>query len=64
VRLRPCDVLAQVAPLSQHVAQFEVELAQRLADTGSPAAISSLELNPASTSVPASWLRCGPITNL
>jgi hypothetical protein len=36
VRLLPCDVLARVAPLAQHVAKFEVELAQRLAETESP----------------------------
>jgi hypothetical protein len=38
VLLRPCDVLARVAPLGQHVAQFEIELAQRLAETDCPAA--------------------------
>jgi len=38
VRLLPCDVLARVAPLAQQVAQFEVELAQRLAETESPVA--------------------------
>jgi hypothetical protein len=38
VRLLPCDVLARVAPVAQQVAQFEIELAQRLADTGSPVA--------------------------
>jgi hypothetical protein len=38
VRLLPCDVLARVAPLGQEVAQFEVELAQRLAETESPVA--------------------------
>ncbi len=37
VRLLPCDVLARVAYVGQEVAQFEVELAQRLAETGSPA---------------------------
>src|SRR5258705_11414347 len=36
VRLLPCDVLARVAPLAHQVAQFEVELAQRLAETESP----------------------------
>jgi len=36
VRLVPCDVLARVAPLAQQVAQFEVELARRLAETESP----------------------------
>jgi Ser/Thr protein kinase RdoA (MazF antagonist) len=38
LRLLPCDVLARVAPVAHHVAQFEVELAQRLAETGSPVA--------------------------
>ncbi len=38
VRLLPCDALARVAPLAHQVAQFEVELAGRLAETESPAA--------------------------
>ena len=38
LRLLPCDVLARVAPVAQQVAQFEVELAQRLAESGCPAA--------------------------
>jgi hypothetical protein len=38
VRLRPCEVLARVAPLGQHVAQFEIDLAQRLAQTDCPVA--------------------------
>jgi hypothetical protein len=37
MRLLPCDALARIAPLAQHVAQFEVELARQLAETGSPA---------------------------
>jgi hypothetical protein len=36
VRLLPCDVLARVGPLAQQMAQFEVELTQRLAETESP----------------------------
>src|SRR5438477_2516121 len=37
LRLLPCDVLARVAPVEHHAgAQFEVEVAQRLADTDSP----------------------------
>src|SRR3954454_6260569 len=36
LRLLPCDVFARVAPVGQEVARFEVELAQRLAATGSP----------------------------
>ena len=38
LRLLPCDVLARVAPVADQVARFEVELAQRLADSGSPVA--------------------------
>jgi hypothetical protein len=34
VRLLPCDVLARVAPEAQQVAQFEIGLAQRLAEIG------------------------------
>jgi hypothetical protein len=36
--LLPCDVLARVAHLGREVAAFEVDLAQRLAGTGSPVA--------------------------
>ena len=38
LRLLPCDVVAQVAPIAHQVAQFEVELAQRLAESGCPVA--------------------------
>jgi len=38
LRLLPCDVLARVAPVAHQVAQFEIELAQRLAESGSPVA--------------------------
>jgi aminoglycoside phosphotransferase (APT) family kinase protein len=37
LRLLPCDIVARVAHVGQDVATFEVELAQRLAATGSPA---------------------------
>ncbi|WP_459246483.1 phosphotransferase enzyme family protein [Streptomyces youssoufiensis] len=37
LRLTPCDVLARVATGGKEVAQFEVELAQRLAEVGCPA---------------------------
>ena len=36
LRLLPCDVLARVAPVAHQVARFEIELAQRLAGSGSP----------------------------
>ncbi|HSU35924.1 MAG TPA: phosphotransferase, partial [Propionibacteriaceae bacterium] len=38
LRLMPADVLARVAPEAHQVAQFEVELAQRLAESGCPVA--------------------------
>ena len=38
VRLLPCDVVARIAPVAHQVAQFEVGLARRLAETGSPVA--------------------------
>ena len=38
LRLLPCDVVAQVAPIAHQVAQFEVVLAQRLAEIGCPVA--------------------------
>ncbi len=38
LRLLPCDVFARVAHVGQEVAQLEVELAQRLAETDSPVA--------------------------
>ena len=37
-RLLPCDIVARVAPIAQQVAQFEVELARRLAEAQSPVA--------------------------
>lgn len=46
VRLLPCDVLARVAPKGQHVAQFEIELAQRLAETESPVAALEARVEP------------------
>ncbi|MFD8853734.1 aminoglycoside phosphotransferase family protein, partial [Streptomyces sp. NPDC059604] len=36
LRLTPCDVFARVAPVGQEVAQFEVDLAQRLIEAGCP----------------------------
>lgn len=38
VRLLPCDAFARVAPWANQVAEFEIELAGQLAETGSPAA--------------------------
>jgi aminoglycoside phosphotransferase (APT) family kinase protein len=46
VRLLPCDVLARVAPVAQQVSQFEVDLAQRLADSGCPVAALDPRVEP------------------
>ncbi|MCC5036331.1 phosphotransferase [Streptomyces sp. WAC 00631] len=46
LRLLPCDVLARVAPAAQQVAQFEVELAQRLAASGCPVAALDPRVEP------------------
>ncbi|HEY3880658.1 MAG TPA: phosphotransferase [Trebonia sp.] len=46
LRLLPCDVLAQVAPVAHQVSQFEVELAQRLAESGCPVAVLEPRVDP------------------
>ncbi len=46
VRLLPCDVLARVAPAAHQVSQFEVELAQRLAESGCPVAALDPRVDP------------------
>jgi hypothetical protein len=46
LRLLPCDVLARVAPRSHQVAQFEIELARRLAECGSPVAALDPRVEP------------------
>ena len=46
VRLLPCDVLARVAHAGDRAAQFEVELAQRLAETDSPVAALEPRVEP------------------
>jgi aminoglycoside phosphotransferase (APT) family kinase protein len=46
LRLLPDDVLAQVAPVAHQVAQFEVELAQRLAEAGCPVAALEPRVEP------------------
>jgi Phosphotransferase enzyme family len=46
LRLLPCDVLARVAHAGHEVAEFEVDLAQRLADTGSPVAVLEPRVEP------------------
>jgi hypothetical protein len=46
LRLLPCDALARVASVAHQVAQFEVELAQRLAETESPVAALEPRVEP------------------
>ncbi|KUL43644.1 phosphotransferase enzyme family protein [Streptomyces regalis] len=46
LRLLPCDVLARVAPAAHQVAQFEIELAQRLAESGCPVAALEPRVEP------------------
>jgi hypothetical protein len=46
LRLLPCDVFARVAHMEQEVAQFEVELALRLAGTESPVAALEPRVEP------------------
>ncbi len=46
LRLLPCDVLARVAPAADQVAWFEIELAQRLAEAGSPVAALEPRVEP------------------
>ncbi|WP_432056284.1 phosphotransferase enzyme family protein [Streptomyces sp. bgisy022] len=46
VRLRPCDVVARVAPVAQQVAEFEVELAQQLVRAGCPVAAPDPRVEP------------------
>ena len=46
LRLLPCDVLARVAPVAHQVSQFEIELAQRLAESGCPVAALDPRVGP------------------
>jgi aminoglycoside phosphotransferase (APT) family kinase protein len=46
LRLLPCDVLARVAPVAHQVARFEIEIAQRLAGSGSPVAALEPRVEP------------------
>lgn len=46
LRLLPCDAVARVAPVAEQVAQFEVELAQRLAESGCPVAALAPRVEP------------------
>jgi hypothetical protein len=46
LRLLPCDVLARVAPVAHQAAQFEIELARRLAESDSPVAALEARVEP------------------
>lgn len=46
VRVLPCDVLARVAPVEDQVAQFEIELARLLAESGCPVAALEARVEP------------------
>src|SRR5215204_577848 len=46
LRVLPCDLLARVAPAAHQVAQFEVELAQWLAESGCPVATLEPRVEP------------------
>jgi aminoglycoside phosphotransferase (APT) family kinase protein len=46
LRLLPCDLLARVAPVAQQVAQFELELAQQLLESGCPVAALEPRVEP------------------
>jgi aminoglycoside phosphotransferase (APT) family kinase protein len=46
LRLLPCDVLARVSPVAQQIAQFEIEVAQRLAGSDSPVAALESQVEP------------------
>lgn len=46
LRLLPCDVLARVAPVAHQGAEFEIELAQRLAGSGCPVAALDPRVEP------------------
>jgi aminoglycoside phosphotransferase (APT) family kinase protein len=46
LRLTPCDTLARVAPAADRIAQFEIDLARRLAAVGSPVAALDPRVEP------------------
>jgi Ser/Thr protein kinase RdoA (MazF antagonist) len=47
VRLLPCDVLARIAPVAHQTgAEFEIEIARRLAETDSPVAVLEPRVEP------------------
>src|SRR5215211_1040954 len=67
LRLLPCDVLARVAPVAHQVAQFEVELAQQLVQSGCPVAALEPRVEPRAYEhdgfVVTLWTYCEPVTS-
>jgi aminoglycoside phosphotransferase (APT) family kinase protein len=63
LRLQPCDVVARVAPAAHQCAQLEVDVAQRLAELGSPvAALESPEVLVRDDHVVTLWAYYEPVT--
>jgi Ser/Thr protein kinase RdoA (MazF antagonist) len=63
LRLRPCDVVARVAPAAHRGVQFEVDVARRLAEVGSPvAALESPEVFARDDYVVTLWSYYEPVT--
>lgn len=63
LRLQPCDVLARVAPAAHQCAQFEVDVAQRLARAGCPvAALESPQVFHRGEFVVTLWTYYEPVT--
>ncbi|MGM1062260.1 phosphotransferase enzyme family protein [Saccharothrix sp. Mg75] len=63
LRLLPCDVVARVAPEAEQVARTEVELARRLAASGSPvAALADPGVHEHDGFVVTLWTYYGPAT--
>ena len=67
LRLLPGDVLARVAPVAGQVALFEVDLAQRLAESGCPVAALEPRVGPrvfeCDGFVVTLWTYCEPVTS-
>ncbi|WDZ83653.1 phosphotransferase family protein [Micromonospora cathayae] len=63
LRLRPCDVLARVAPAAHQCARLEVAVAARLAEVGSPVAVlESPEVFARDGYVTTFWTYYAPVT--
>jgi hypothetical protein len=64
LHLLACEVLARVAPVAHQVAQFEVELAPRLAEAGCPVACLEPRVGPRAYErdgfVVTLWTYCEP----